>query len=41
MIQVPNFIDYLKSGLQLNMVAAIDFTGNYQFKFSFKWITIK
>lgn len=24
---IPNFIDYLQSGLQLNMVTAIDFTG--------------
>lgn len=28
MIQTPNFIDYLKSGLQLNLVVAIDFTGS-------------
>lgn len=27
-VQVPNFIDYLKSGLQLNLVVAIDFTGS-------------
>ena len=27
---VPNFIDYLKSGLEINMVAAIDFTGNFE-----------
>lgn len=25
---IPNFIDYLKSGLEINMVAAIDFTGS-------------
>lgn len=24
---IPNFIDFLKSGLELNMIAAIDFTG--------------
>ncbi len=24
---IPNFIDYLKSGLELNMIVAIDFTG--------------
>lgn len=24
---IPNFIDYLKSGLEINMIAAIDFTG--------------
>lgn len=24
---IPNFVDYLKSGLELNMIAAIDFTG--------------
>ena len=28
MVATPNFIDYLKSGLQLNLVAAIDFTGS-------------
>ena len=28
LIQTPNFIDYLKSGLQLNLVVAIDFTGS-------------
>lgn len=24
---IPNFVDYLQSGLELNMIAAIDFTG--------------
>lgn len=24
---IPNFVDYLKSGLEINMIAAIDFTG--------------
>jgi archaellum component FlaG (FlaF/FlaG flagellin family) len=28
LIQTPNFVDYLKSGLQLNLVVAIDFTGS-------------
>lgn len=28
MVAVPNFIDFLKSGLQLNLVTAIDFTGS-------------
>lgn len=28
LVQTPNFIDYLKSGLQLNLVTAIDFTGS-------------
>lgn len=27
-VSTPNFIDYLKSGLQLNLVTAIDFTGS-------------
>jgi hypothetical protein len=27
-VTIPNFVDYLKSGLQINMVAAIDFTGS-------------
>ena len=26
--QTPSFIDYLKSGLQLNLVITVDFTGN-------------
>ena len=28
MVPTPNFIDYLKSGLQMNLVVAIDFTGS-------------
>lgn len=28
MIQRPTFIDYLRGGLQLNMMVAIDFTGS-------------
>ena len=27
-VQIPTFLDYLKSGLQLNMITAIDFTGS-------------
>ena len=27
-VQIPTFADYLKSGLQLNMITAIDFTGS-------------
>lgn len=37
MLHVPNFIDYLQSGLQINLVAAIDFTGKYVFIYSLKW----
>ena len=28
MVPTPNFVDYLKSGLQMNLVVAIDFTGS-------------
>lgn len=28
LITIPTFIDFLKSGLSLNLVAAIDFTGS-------------
>jgi hypothetical protein len=41
MIATPNFIDYLQSGLQLNLVIAIDFTGNYIVYFRLKWYPIK
>lgn len=27
-VPTPNFVDYLKSGLQLNLVTAIDFTAS-------------
>jgi hypothetical protein len=34
---VPNFIDYLKSGLEINMISAIDFTGKCLLLFRFQW----
>lgn len=37
MLHVPNFIDYLQSGLQINLVTAIDFTGNSILILSFQW----
>jgi hypothetical protein len=29
LITTPTFVDYLRGGLQLNMITAIDFTGKY------------
>lgn len=37
---IPNFVDYLKSGLELNMIAAIDFTGIFiMIIIRFEWHT--
>ena len=41
MVPTPNFIDYLKSGLQLNLVVAIDFTGILNFYCRLQWYPIK
>ncbi len=37
---VPNFIDYLKSGLEINMISAIDFTGKFTSLFRLQWYSL-